>query len=173
MRTPLSLATLVVIAAACSPSAVGLLPPGSDVPAGSDRPAVLDAAVTDVSFDVPNDVGFTCVSSHMCPGNVCDTVLGRCVDCVGDRDCTGGLVCTRNRCMPPPLSCRSDRECGASNQVCDASRGVCVDCISDADCPSEQFCTADRACVARVCVPAARECADLRQLRVCSTNGSA
>ena len=174
MRTPLSLAALVVVAVACNPAAVGLPFPTGDVPAGSDRPALADATDVpmDVPADVPADASVACASSRMCPGQVCDVTLGRCVDCVAHLGCTGGLVCTRNRCAPPPTPCRSDRECGAFNQVCDASRGQCVDCISDVDCPGGQFCTAERACVAQVCVPAARDCASLRELRVCSANGS-
>lgn len=113
-----------------------------------------------------------CTSSRMCPGQVCDTAAGFCVDCVTDVDCTGGTVCRANLCVAPPRACRSDRECSDLNMVCDEARSQCVECAADTDCTAAQFC-ADTTCRPRVCTPGAASCVDTRQRQVCDARGAA
>ncbi len=138
--------------------------PATDVPLAVDVPAAVDA---------PADVPATpCTSSRMCPGQVCDVVAGRCVDCLSTVDCTGTDVCRGNRCVPPPRACRSSRECSDLDQVCHPTRNVCVQCAGDNDCPGG-FCAPDDACQPRVCTPDERTCVDAARVRACDARGSA
>lgn len=63
------------------------------------------------------------------------------------------------------VPCRSDRECGATNQVCDTGAGRCVDCVRAADCL-----TPDTTCAGNRCVPIVR-CTSSRMCpgQVCDT----
>ena len=131
----------------------------ADAPLSSDVPPPPDVPVT------------RCVSSRMCPGQVCDTTRGLCVDCLTAMDCTGGQRCVGDRCVAPPPTCRSDRDCSSRNQVCNLGRMECADCVTDRDCGAGQYCDPDGACRAQVCTPNAVTCADATTRSVCSANG--
>ncbi|MET0339533.1 MAG: hypothetical protein ABW252_00950 [Polyangiales bacterium] len=60
-----------------------------------------------------------------CPSRQCDGA--RCLECVSDRDCSGGAHCTTdNRCV----ACTSNDHCGAGRE-CSAERT----CVTAAQCP--------------------------------------
>ncbi len=137
-----------------------------DVPA-IDRPDVQGMDVVDVQVapDVPGidagdapavDVPFRCTDNASCAGNAggatCDTVSGRCVQCVASADtCPAGQYCVAgtNTCT---AGCRNDEGCatsgdgGVSTRRCDVATHACVDCVTDAHCPSGTL------CVGAVCV---------------------
>ena len=75
-----------------------------------------------------NSCDFYCSSNYDCPGQVCRTSSGDCVDCVYDSDCGSGQVCTDNKCETADLCANVD--C-AGGQTCNASTGEC-------ECPSGQ-----------------------------------
>ena len=76
-----------------------------------------------------NSCDFYCSSNYDCPGQVCRTSSGDCVDCVYDSDCGSGQVCTDNKCETADL-CASVNCTGG--QTCNASTGEC-------ECPSGQI----------------------------------
>jgi hypothetical protein len=80
-----------------------------------------------------------CTNSLQCPTNqVCDSALGRCVECVLDADCGTGMTCQTQRCVRS-VECTVTSDC-ASPQLCDTAVGRCVDCLSLVDCPTGQTC---------------------------------
>ena len=46
-----------------------------------------------------------CTTSRICPAQVCDMVLGYCVDCVANADCTTGQMCQSSVCVAAALPC--------------------------------------------------------------------
>lgn|GEM_PF-1992988 len=112
-----------------------------------------------------------CTTSRTCPGQVCDTALGHCVDCARDTDCTGGRVCRASNCVAPPRTCASSAACTSLGQVCAAS-GECVDCATDIDCPPGQYCGAAAHCLPQGCPPGAAECVDASHARSCDAHGT-
>ena len=99
-----------------------------DVIDASDAGVMSDGSDVGDASDV---VAARCVANTDCPGRVCDRLSGRCVDCLGQSDCTMGRVCSLNRCVDA-VRCTTSRMC--PGQVCDSALGVCVDCSSDVDC---------------------------------------
>ena len=75
-----------------------------------------------------NSCDFYCSSNYDCPGQVCRTSSGDCVDCVYDSDCGSGQVCTDNKCETADLCANVNCTGG---QTCNASTGEC-------ECPSGQ-----------------------------------
>ena len=77
-------------------------------------------------------VGGPCERITDCPDGICDTRIGRCVQCLTPGDCAAGQVCQRGIC--------ADCECPVGQQ-CDIN-GACVDlgggdpssCTSDSEC---------------------------------------
>jgi hypothetical protein len=94
-----------------------------------------------------------CMSSRMCPGLVCDTARGVCVECRTDPECAPEMRCRSGVCEPPPPTCATDRDCSAMALVCDTDRGECVECVVNADCAATESCS-DRSCVPRTEVDA-------------------
>jgi hypothetical protein len=87
-----------------------------------------------------------CASDKTCTplGKLCDTTAGRCVDCLGNADCTGG-TCRGGVCQAR-VACNNSLDCaGAPNgrAICDGVSGDCVQCVSSADCDRGQACTAN------------------------------
>jgi 5'-nucleotidase len=76
-----------------------------------------------------------CASDGECPGGACvgGACNAVCGNCVEDRNCPKGLVCSENRCVPANGHCVENR-----------CRAVCAD---------DTQCLIDEACVAGTCVP--------------------
>ncbi len=121
-----------------------------------------DAAPRDVvAADAMDAARQTCTTSRQCPGQVCATALGYCVDCNDDPDCPSGQRCQDYRCVDPPRACTSSRQCSELGLVCDTSRGVCVECVTPADCTSEgETCSAANRCVPRLCIASDVRCVE-------------
>lgn len=112
-----------------------------------------------------------CTSSRMCPGLVCDTTLGYCVECVTDADCVAGNLCRASNCVPPPTACTTDRECSAMGLVCDTAMGHCAECVRASDCPTDRYCSAG-VCVPDVCSTGQAQCATSTSIAICLEDGS-
>ena len=97
-----------------------------------------------------------CDTSRPCPfGNFCSTLLGRCFDADGSRDCTRrsqcptGQICdlTANKCIPD-LGCFGDEFCEGEeicdlvNRTCRAVTTECVSCFGTNMCDTG-LCTVD------------------------------
>lgn len=108
----------------------------------------------------------------MCPGLVCDSVRGVCVECGMDLDCAVGQRCQSGVCGAPPASCRSDRDCTAEGLVCDMARGECAECNAEPDCDVARFCDATHTCAIDTCIPDETTCV-AGGVAVCAANGSA
>src|SRR5262245_17563925 len=66
----------------------------------------------------------SCKTSLDCPqGLVCETAQRRCVDCVGDGDCSAGAACIDNGCRP---ACVSDKDCTPLGMLCDKAAKRCM-----------------------------------------------
>jgi hypothetical protein len=112
----------------------------------------------------PGDAGAS--SGPQCkPGQVCSPA-GECVECVADKDCTGGNHCFSGTCRTP---CASDNACLAKNQLCDKTLGACVDCLNDKGCDTLQYCKAG-SCVADVCAQGVKSCVG-NSIVECTANG--
>jgi len=99
----------------------------------------VDAPGIDVGTDSPEDATPQCVSNSDChaPSGVCDTIKGKCVDCLALADCaaTPGTVCSLGKCVCPtagdtwcaPNACvdsnTSSAHCGSCGHAC---FGVCA-----------------------------------------------
>lgn len=129
-------------------------------PADSRVPdVVIDDAARDTSSESPPDApALACASDRECSARaqVCNTSLGRCVDCNAAADCPSGQLCASNRCFAP-TACTTSRMC--PGRVCSARLGYCVDCDADVDCPGGSVCRMN------VCAPQAGAC---RASRDCS-----
>ena len=113
-----------------------------------------------------------CSSDKQCQasGQVCDTVSGMCVACIGDVDCTDGLSCKAHKCVAPPPPCKTSKEC-AVGLVCDKGLGACVECASSDDCVVGMACV-ETMCVPMACKPGAAKCASTSSLTKCAPNGT-
>jgi hypothetical protein len=162
---------------------------GSDAGSGLDAPAVDTGTTADVQAScrtraecpVPTQecIGQRCVaptacmSSRQCPGQVCDTARGACVDCVTDPDCLNNGRCDQGSCVAPTRACTSSRQCSDLGLVCDTARMVCVECVGDNDCmAAAPLCGAGGRCVARVCMPGAAQCSGAGVREVCDGRGA-
>ncbi len=109
-----------------------------------------DAQIADVADSA---VPGPCTSSKDCPADqVCDGVVGKCVDCNHDADCAANQRCSSHVCLDV-TPCKSDKACSALGGVCDAEAGLCVECLGDADC------AADLKCKQHHCTPPPATCA--------------
>lgn len=112
-----------------------------------------------------------CESSLQCGDDeVCNTGLGRCVQCNGDNDCPAANTCDANHeCRP---NCGSDKDCSALGQVCDLVAGHCVGCLSHVDCASSQYCdVSTNACLKDVCTAGSTQCSS-DNLMTCNADGT-
>jgi hypothetical protein len=110
----------------------------------------------------------TCVNSLGCAsGEVCDSTLGRCVQCSKDADCPSGSRCGQNQCR---ATCTSDKDCTPLGLLCNSSAGYCVRCNSTADCASNQFCSGGE-CLRDVCVANSTRCQS-NGISTCFADGS-
>ncbi len=136
---------------------------GGELP---DNPPVIDTPPV-------SDTPMACTSSRQCPGQVCDTALGFCVDCLGDADCPAADRCLRGSCVPRPRQCTSSRQCSDIGQVCDTTRMQCVECTGDNDClTGDRFCDPEGRCAERVCTPGTSRCSTAGTRELCDTRGS-
>lgn len=85
----------------------------------------------------------------------CDTSGGApmCVECLGDGDCSGGLVCdpgtnTCVTCQDTAAGSGIDMGCNAAMPVCDdtVATPICRECVEDTHCASGERCNASFEC---------------------------
>lgn len=85
----------------------------------------------------------------------CDTSGGApiCVECLGDGDCSGGLVCdagsnTCVTCQDTAPGGGIDMGCNMTTPVCDDSVAtpICRECTMDSHCPADERCNASNEC---------------------------
>lgn len=150
---------------ACAGALAGCSFPTSGATGGPDAGAPPDADPACAGVDVDDDNPCTndrCVAGEpvhdprapgaTCPGGVCDGD-GACVECVGERDCTGGEVCDPSGlCVPP--TCTDDQQngdetdlnCGGDDCAPCGEGDACevaTDCESGI-CDGDHVCTAPR-----------------------------
>jgi hypothetical protein len=87
-----------------------------------------------------------CASDKTCTplGKLCDTGLGRCVDCLRDSDCTGAATCRAGVCQAR-VTCNNSLDCAGAPDgrvICDGASGDCVQCVTSVDCDPGQVCAA-------------------------------
>jgi hypothetical protein len=138
----------------------------TDATPADEDVVVADAEDAADAEDVPEDVDVMvrCVTDMDCAGRaegqVCETMSGRCVECLASRDtCPVDRYCdsTTNTCF---AGCRSDEGCraitdpdagadgGASpTPRCDTRVHACVACLTDDHCPNGTLCRGN------TCVP--------------------
>lgn len=151
-----------------------------DCKSGVCNPATLSCVACLVAADCGDatlacTASLTCAPATSCQSDsqckitkqVCSKTKGFCVDCLTANDCSAGLECKADLCVPAAKTCASSKDCPG---VCDKAKGVCVGCVSDADCPTESFCGPAQLCQPDVCSGAS--CAG-NILFMCAANGSA
>jgi hypothetical protein len=79
---------------------------------------------------------FQCLDDDDCSGNNrprCDTATHLCVECGVDADCRGaGQVCRAQQCLS---TCTDNSQCPPAAPTCDIARAFCIRCGQDGDCP--------------------------------------
>ncbi|MCG3172144.1 MAG: hypothetical protein GMKNLPBB_00289 [Myxococcota bacterium] len=96
-----------------------------------------------------------CQRGSDCPGQYCDTLTGRCVDCLTAMDCGVGRCGQRTgQCIPPAVApCSVDSDCPKQAPLCQSTGGIfpvfrCRECARDSECPAPLGCV-DGFCVDR------------------------
>jgi hypothetical protein len=78
-----------------------------------------------------------CESDVICKpeGLLCNTDIGKCVQCKADNDCTDGASCVAGVCGGQ-AGCTTNDDCAdsSSGKACDEQRGRCVACVTADDC---------------------------------------
>jgi len=98
------------------------------------NPGGASAGVGGVAGEQPSTA--TCHGSGECakPFPYCSATLGRCVECVSQKNCngTGRAYCEprTNACV----HCLADTQCTRAAPYCATTIGECVECISSANC---------------------------------------
>lgn len=92
-----------------------------------------------------------CASDNDCrsAGMLCDTALGRCVECLSDIDCDENQICENRECVSNTL-CVNSLDCVGDpdgKTVCDTAFNRCVQCLGPNDCPENHD------CLSRQCIP--------------------
>jgi Cys-rich repeat protein len=127
-----------------------------------------------------------CASTNDCTDpQVCDTVLGQCVECTENRGCALDHICSDDRCV---LGCEGNADCDQANgEGCDlraGSPGTCVvTCSSNADCDlgsncdgttcvfgcagSDERCPNHDVCVGETCRPECQQSSDCNNGETC------
>jgi hypothetical protein len=105
---------------------------------------------------------------------VCDREASpaRCVECVGDGDCTAiaeGHICANHQCVAP---CSTDDDCtGGLKCNVDESPSFCSECVSSADCAEKEYCS-QGSCVADLCVANVDQACIGSGIATCNAEGS-
>ncbi|HLK37957.1 MAG TPA: hypothetical protein VKU41_14450 [Polyangiaceae bacterium] len=92
----------------------------------------------------------TCTIDSQCSASARFCVLGSCVQCKTNTDCSG----TTPSCWPGVqmchAACTNDQQCAdeGNARICNATTGACVGCNTSADCPTSQA----------ICDPATQQC---------------
>jgi len=79
----------------------------------------------------------TCLETGCSSGLFCNTTTGACVQCLTNSNCSGGNICTANKCVVPTNTgpeCAVDNDC-AQNEIC--STGTCIipaSCTNNSQC---------------------------------------
>lgn len=100
-------------------------------------------------------VGFPETGEPCTQGGVICAASGRCVECLGDPDCSGGAKCVEGTCEAPAPGCsngaldpgETDVDCGGSCPRCSTGKT----CATNADCTSK-VCDNGNKCAAPTCV---------------------
>ena len=115
-----------------------------------------------------------CGGDDACPGQLCNSSTGACVDCLTAADCPNDAnVCTDRACNAGTcgqvnntagcndgLLCTINDSCvngvcdgedACPGQLCNPSNGACVDCLTATDCPNDADVCTDRICNAGAC----------------------
>jgi len=169
----LSLFALSLVAACSSPRSSGLPPVDTDASSDVTSDLAVDVAPTvdvpddQVAADAPDDASVEDVVDAA--ADVGEDVLPDAgEDVPEDVPVAVDVPADVPADVLPPLTCRSDRECGARLQVCNASLMLCVDCNTATDCSPTEICSGNR------CVPAPPPCRSDRdcsaRMQVCSTS---
>ena len=99
--------------------------------------------------ECPPDEGVDCEQIKCAEGEVCHPASGRCVQCIGNADCTADKPTCLN--LTGRCGCISSAECGALRR-CDRGTESCVRemdgsrCVDDDDCPT-RHCGPEAVCV--------------------------
>ena len=118
-----------------------------------------------------NSCDFYCSSDYDCPGQVCRTSNGDCVDCVYDSDCGSGQSCTNNKCETVDLcenvSCTGGQTCNASTGACECPSGQV---LSDGRCEQANCANGGSSCSTGVCDMNSGQCVECTSDSHCSGN---
>jgi Cys-rich repeat protein len=121
-----------LVLASCEASTIQLAPEAAD--AGVDATLMPDSE--------------PCLESSVCAGGRphCETLSGKCVECLSDAHCSDGQACNEpvGDCV---RACAADPDCSDRAELCDALRGLCVECYDDSHCTSGFCSTASGECV--------------------------
>jgi hypothetical protein len=177
----LSLLALSLVAACSSPRSSG--PPPVDTDASSDVTSdlavdvapIVDVPTDEPAVDAPQDAaldvapdGTADVGEDVLPDVPADVPADVPVAVDAPVDVPADVPSDVPADVLPPLSCRSDRECGVRSQVCERTLGICVDCLTAVDCTGTDICSGNR------CVPAPPPCRSDRdcsaRMQVCNTS---
>ena len=148
-------------------------PPGSypdeDVCDDYSKGCVCEGAFVWNSYD--NSCDFYCSSDYDCPGQVCRTSSGDCVDCVYDSDCGSGQACTDNKCETVDLcenvSCTGGQTCNASTGACECPSGQV---LSDGRCEQANCANGGPSCSTGVCDMDSGQCVECTSDSHCGGN---
>jgi len=103
-------------------------------------------------------------SGNPCPGDYCDETADKCLECLTDNDCFGGM-CVDNLCVECTVNgdcnngmfCDGEETCTAgvcragiapcAGETCDETDNVCLPCVADSDC-GDFFSCKNNMCIA-------------------------
>lgn len=102
---------------------------------GDGRCVPADGGIGDApGLDAPNDVATDAGPCGVCSGTtpLCDEVSGNCVECLGTGDCGGSTpACVMGSCV----ACDDNADCTSPTaSTCDTTANTCGGCEADADC---------------------------------------
>lgn len=105
----------------------------------------------------PKGYGLACKDDTTCESYDLVCGNGKCVQCLGDSDCTSSQACTSGLCKAA-VDCSDSSDC-SGGQVCDEASGSCVGCLSSKDCDAGQACM-DHGCQTRPPCDYTSDCVD-------------
>ena len=143
--------------------------PNDDICGDYSSGCVCEGAFVWNAYD--NNCDFYCSSDYDCPGQVCRTSSGDCVDCVYDSDCGSGQACTGNKCETVDLcenvSCTGGQTCNASTGECECPSGQV---LSDGRCEQANCANGGPSCSTGVCDMDSGQCVECTSDSHCGGN---